>query len=210
MGKITDIAFQKKNKNRMSIFIDDAFVCGLEAITVKRNRLEIGDEITEEELKRIQAESESGIAFERAVKLCSGRSRTKREIKRYLLDKGYTSEVVNSVMKKLAEYGFTDDFRFCREYVAAYSKRVGLKKIKFDLKRLGAEDEAISAALEEVNDQEDEAFAAAEKYIRTHRNFVIAKLKSHLYSRGFSMSDINAAVDRISDVYETDGDDDYD
>ena len=206
MGKITDITYQKKNKNRMSIFIDDAFVCGLEAITVKRNRLEIGDEITAEELEKIQAESESGTAFERAVKLCSARSRTKREIKRYLIDKGYTQDVVNGVMDKLSEYGFCDDYRFCREYVASYSKRVGLKKIKFDLKRLGAEDDAINEALEEVDSQEDEAFAAAEKYIRTHRNFVMAKLKNHLYTRGFSPSDISAAAERVKEEYEVDGD----
>ncbi len=115
-------------------------------------------------------------------------------------------EMLGGVMDKLTEYGFCDDYRFCREYVAAYSKRVGLKKIKFDLKRLGAEEDAISAALEEAGGQEDEAFAAAEKYIRTHRNFVMAKLKSYLYSRGFSMSDINAAADRVKEEYEVDVD----
>lgn len=201
MGKITDITAQKKNKNRVNIFVDGEFVCGLETITVLRNRLEIGGEISEEELAAIQAESEGGTAFDKAVKYSAFRHRTKREIKRFLQDKGYTKEVISSVMAKLTEYGFVDDFKFCREYVAAYSKRDGLKKIKTNLILLGAEKEAIEQALAEADGQEDAAFAAAEKYIRTHNNFVMAKLKNHLYSRGFSSSDISAAAARVVEEY---------
>ncbi|MCX4314172.1 MAG: hypothetical protein OSJ83_10025, partial [Clostridia bacterium] len=33
VGKITDIARQKRNTSRVSVFIDDEFVCGLDAVT---------------------------------------------------------------------------------------------------------------------------------------------------------------------------------
>lgn len=53
MGKITDIAEQRRNKSRVSVFIDGEFACGLDAVTAAAARIKIGDEITAEELKRI-------------------------------------------------------------------------------------------------------------------------------------------------------------
>lgn len=207
MGKITEVVPQKKNKNRVSVYIDGQFVLGLDALTALKNHVEPGAEIDEETLEKIQLESETGGAFDRAVKLVSYRPRTKAELKKFLAGKGYADAVISAVMDKLAEYGFSDDCKFCREYAAAYSGRAGINKIRADLMRLGAEREAIDAALEEIDSQEDEAFAAAERYIRTHRSFEMIKLKNHLYARGFSRSDISAAADRIRDSYQVDDDD---
>ncbi|MFR1566165.1 MAG: hypothetical protein ACLSUT_06975 [Christensenellales bacterium] len=207
MGRITEVVPQKKNKNRVSVYIDGQFVLGLDALTALKNHVEPGAEISEERLEEIQLESEAGGAFDRAVKLVSFRPRTKAELKRFLADKGYAQAVVSSVMDKLAEYGFCDDFKFCRDYASAYSARAGINKIRADLMRLGAERDAIDSALEEIDSQEDEAFAAAERYIRTHGRFDMIKLKNHLYARGFTRSDIAAASDRIHDCYQLDDDD---
>lgn len=201
MAKITDITAQRKNKERVNIFLDGSYYCSLEAITVARNRLELGADVDEELLARIQLESEASSAFERAVGYLSYRSRTEREIERYLLEKGYLSEVVDSVMQKLSEYGFISDERFCREYVAAYGKRVGKYKIRAELKRLGARDEAAEAALDELEEQSEAAYGAALKYLRTHKNADAMKLKRQLYAAGFSGDDIAYASDRLKEEH---------
>lgn len=201
MAKVTDITAQKKRKDRVNIFLDGTYYCSLDALTVAKHRLAIGDEIDEEGLSEIQLESEQSSAFERAVNYLSYRSRTEKEIEKYLQEKGYLAQTVECVMQKLGEYGFTGDERFCREYVAAYGSRVGKIKIKADLMRLGARQEAIDEALAELEEQEDAAYSAAEKYLRTHKNADILKLKRHLYSKGFDYDDISSAVDRIKDEY---------
>ena len=79
------------------------------------------------------------------------------------------------------------------------------------MSRLGAEPAAIEAALEEIDGQEEAAFAAAERYIRTHPKFDMRKLKAHLYARGFDGSDISAAAARVEEEYDfSDSDEIYD
>ena len=87
MGKITEVVPQKKNKNRVSVYIDGQFVLGLDALTALKNHVEPGAEIDEETLEKIQLESETGGAFDRAVKLVSYRPRTKAELKKFLAGK---------------------------------------------------------------------------------------------------------------------------
>ena len=211
MGTITDLSHQKKNKDRVNVYIDGSFACGLDALTVVKNRLAVGTEIDEDELAAIQRESEGGRAFERAVKYASVRSRTKKELRTFLRDKGYAPATIADVMNKLTEYGFCDDMRFCREYVAAYKHRSGVNKIRAELSKLGAEAEAMEAALDEIDGQEEAAFAAAERYIRTHSKFDMRKLKAHLYARGFNGDDISAAAARVEEEYDfTDPDENFD
>lgn len=211
MGTITDLSHQKKNKERVNVYIDGSFVCGLDALTVVKNRLAVGTEIDEEELAAIQRESEGGRAFERAVKFASVRSRTEKELRKFLKDKGYASATVADTMKKLTEYGFCDDFRFCCEYVAAYKSKNGVNKIRAELNKLGAIAEAADEALSGIDGQEDAAFAAAERYIRTHSKFDMRKLKAHLYARGFNGDDISSAATRVEEEYDfTDPDENFD
>lgn len=211
MGTITDLSHQKKNKDRVNVYIDGSFACGLDALTVVKNRIAVGTEIDEEELAAIQRESEGGRAFERAVKYASVRSRTKKELTTFLRDKGYASATITDTVKKLTEYGFCDDARFCREYVAAYKGKNGINKIRAELNRLGADPEAAEAALEEIDGQAEAAFAAAERYIRTHSKFDMRKLKAHLYARGFNGDDVSEAAARVEEEYDfTDADENFD
>ena len=209
MGIITDIQPQVKRKNRVSIYIDGVFYCGMDDLTAKENRLNIGDEISEERLMEVQRESETAKAFEQSVKWINRRLRTKKEIREYLRGKGYLSEVIKAVMEKLIEYGFADDYELCRAYVSQYSQRDGKKKIELDLKRLGAEREAIEEALLAIDGQEEACFMVAERYARTHKNLDIRKLKQYLYSKGFSSDDISLAFDKIKEEYEVDGGDEW-
>ena len=62
-----------------------------------------------------------------------------------------------------------------------------------------------------IDGQEEAAFAAAERYIRTHSKFDMRKLKAHLYARGFNGDDISAATARVEEEYDfTDPDENFD
>ncbi|MBR7140683.1 MAG: RecX family transcriptional regulator [Clostridia bacterium] len=209
MGKITDVTRQKKKETRVSIFVDGEFVCGLDELTFAQSRIAIGDEIEIDELMEICKESEKRTAFDKAVKYIAYRQRTKKEVRTHLREKGYLPQSVDYAVDKLCEYGYLDDYRFCREYVAVYASRVGVKKIRMDMMRLGADKNAIDEALNAIEEQEDAAYKTAQKYVRTHKNFNAMKLKAYLYSRGFNGDDISSATQRICDEIGEDSDDDY-
>ncbi len=208
MGKITDVSPQKKRKDRVNVYVDGVFCCGLDALTVMENRLHIGDEISEQRLGEIQLESETARAFEQAVKWITRRLRTKREIRRYLQEKGYLEQTQDDVVAKLIEYGFADDYELCRAYVAQYGERDGKRKIEVELKRLGAERAAIEEALDAIDSQEEAAYTVAEKYARTHSKLDVRKMKQYLYAKGFSSDDVAYAADKIKAEYAVDVEDD--
>ena len=209
MAKITDITAQKRNALRVNIFLDGTYYCALDALTAKKNRLEIGDEVDEEFLSAVQAESETTCAFEKAVKYLSVRMRTKKETERYLKEKGYLPQTVEAVMEKLSEYKFISDELFCKEYVRSYATREGVKKIRADLQCLGADDEAIENALASVESQEDEAYACAVKYLRTHKTANLMKVKNHLFVKGFESEDISVASAKIKEEVFSEEDEEW-
>ncbi len=206
MATVTDITKQKK-KGRVNIFLDGEFYCGLDEFTALSLRIAVGKEYDEDELKEIVTESERRSAFDKAAKYVSFRPRTEREIRKYLSGREYSAEIVDYAVAKLAEYGYVNDLRFCREYARAYSVKSGVNKIRADLMRLGAKREAIDEALSEIEDQSEAAYVAAQKWARMHRVFDIRKLKAHLYSKGFEPDDISEAAGKIAEEYGKDGED---
>ena len=58
MSKITAITIQEKKKNRCNLFIDGVFFSGISMETVLKNRLKVGIEVDQEQLKFILEESE--------------------------------------------------------------------------------------------------------------------------------------------------------
>lgn len=199
MGKITDIAEQKKNKSRCSIYIDGAFKCGLDRLTVISHRLEIGDDISDEELGVIQRESEGAAAFEKCIGYLSYRMRSEREICDYLAGKGYLTVVINETLKKLKAYGYVDDEQFAKSYADSKRARYGMYKIARELKQLGISEEIIESLKEESAPQYDEAYDVIVKYIKTKRRRDKQKVRMYLASRGFGFDVIAEAVSRAND-----------
>lgn len=205
MGKITDIQKQKRNKTRVSIFIDDEFVCGLDEVAVASSRLKIGDSITAEELKRVVEKSELNSAFERAVGYLSSAPRAKKEIYRYLTDKGYDKEIVRQTIEKLDSYHYIDDYLYAQTYIRSKSKKYGSFRISAELKQKGIAQNIIDELLDDGCD--DNVVEVANKYLRSHKSADKQKLKRFLAGRGFAWDSINAAVAKLSDVFDGQSDD---
>lgn len=192
MGKITDISAQKRNKNRVSVFIDGEFVCGLDAVAAVSARIKIGDEISPSELKKIVEESEKNSAFERAVGYLSIAPRAGKEIRKYLLDKGYDIDVVVATVEKLIAYRYIDDYAYAQSYIKSKSKKYGKFRIASELKQKGIDSETISELLDESG--EDGIVEVARKYVKSHKSTDVQKLKRFLAGRGFSWDAISSAV----------------
>ncbi|MDE6201115.1 MAG: RecX family transcriptional regulator [Clostridiales bacterium] len=203
MGKITDIQKQKRNRTRVSIFIDGEFVCGLDEVAAAAARLKIGDEITADDLKSVMEKSELNSAFERAVGYLSIAPRAKKEIFKYLADKGYDKDIIEQAIDKLVAYHYIDDYLYAQTYIRSKSKKYGSFRISAELKQKGIAQSVIDELMDDAS--EDSITAIAEKYIKSHKSADRQKLKRFLAGRGFSWDSINSAVAQLSDAF--DGDD---
>ncbi len=188
MPEITSITPQKKDKTRVNIAIDGRFFCGMKLETVVQNRLKAGMTVTPEELSRMQFESEKLSALDRALTHISHSMKTEREMCEFLRGKGYLEEVVSFVVEKMKGYGYLDDGEYAARYAESAAKRKGSRLIALELRRKGIGGEAVSAALSNLEGEEESAKAVLEKYLRnkdlsdpkTYR-----KAYAHLLSKGF-------------------------
>ncbi len=210
MGKITDISKQKRNKTRVSIFIDGEFVCGLDEVAAASARLKIGDEITADELKSVMKKSELNSAFERAVTYLSAVPRARKEIARHLHDKGYDREVIDETLEKLEAYRYIDDRLYAQTYIKSKTKKYGNFRIAQELAKKGVSREIIDELLSDSGESEIDGVAL--KYVKSHRSCDKQKLKRFLAGRGFSWDSISAAIGRLNDtgVFDTPDDEYYD
>lgn len=200
MGIITEVTIQKKNRSRVSVYVDGEFFCGMQSITAAKEGIKPGVEVDETELMRVIAESESVEAFDKALGYIGKSPRTKKEIESYLIKKEYPIFAINAVVEKLSDYGYLNDEGYVDAYLQCYSKSRGIKRLKADLMQKGVDKALIEEKLALLEGQDDAARVAANKYMRTHKNADKNKLRAHLYSKGFDYSVISEVV----------GDDDYD
>ncbi len=196
MGKITDITKQKRNKTRVNIFIDGEFVCGLDEVAVASARFKIGDEISADEFKNLVKNSELNSAFERAVGYLGLAPRARKEISRYLKDKGYDGEVIDATLAKLDAYHYIDDYGYAQTYIKSKSKKYGAFRIAAELRQKGIPSDIIDELLDEGAD--DSALQVARKYLSSHKSADKQKLKRFLAGRGFSWDGISSAVTALS------------
>lgn len=208
MGKITDIQKQKRNKTRVSIYIDDEFVCGLDEVAACSARLKVGDEITPEELKSVMKKSELNSAFERAVSYLSSSPRSKKEIQKYLKDKDYDGDIIAQTISKLEAYRYIDDYTYAQSYIKSKSKKYGSFRWAAELRNKGVAAEIISELLEDA-DTDNAAYDVAKKYMQSHRTTDKQKLKRFMAGRGFSWSAISDVVSKLAEEGAFDGDEEY-
>ncbi|MDE6401733.1 MAG: RecX family transcriptional regulator [Clostridiales bacterium] len=209
MGKITDITKQKRNKSRVNIFIDGEFVCGLDEVAVASARFKIGDEISADEFKSLVKKSELNSAFERAVGYLGLAPRARKEIARYLKDKGYDDEIIDETLNKLDAYHYIDDYGYAQSYIKSKSKKYGAFRISAELRKKGVPSDIIDELLDDGGD--DNIKEIARKYLNSHKSADKQKLKRFLAGRGFSWDGISSAVSALSQegAFDRNDDDEY-
>ncbi len=193
MKTITQIKVQSSDKNRVNLYLDGKFFCGLEMETAVKYGLKVGTIITEEKLSQIQEESEKLFAYTKSLKLISTRYKTQKEVERYLYDKGYLPSVVYYVVSKLNEYHYIDDERYVQSYIASHKSSCGKLKLKQQLMLKGVLESLIDDALKaEDFKQTDEILKLAEKYMKNKENTKESyiKLFRYLIGKGFEYDEI--------------------
>ena len=204
--QITAITPQVKDKTRCSIYVDGRFYCGLTLETTVKNRLKVGQSVTEEYLSEIQLESEKRVALDKALTHLTATQKTEREIKDYLTKKGYLPATIEYVMDKLRGYDFVNDCEYAKAYVASKSKKKGENLIRLELRAKGVSDEDAREALMEIDEetQKEAALTILRKYLRGKPLDMSTLQKGYRYlmGKGFSHEVSRAAIASLKDLDE--------
>ncbi len=197
--KITDIDVQKKNKNRVSVFVDGEYSFSLEQIDALRLSLKIGMEITNEDINKYNIESNLGKARAKAGDMLSRRPYSLHEFKSKLLDKGFDDVIVEAIADEFSDLGYLNDFEYAKMYIEdARCKLKGDKKILYELSLKGIGERIVREALDECESVELDEIAGiintkyASMDITDYK--IKQKITAYLASRGFSFSEINDAI----------------
>lgn len=156
-------------------------------------------EITAEELEKLSLEAESEIALQLALSYVSKMMHTEKQTRDYLKKKGFLNSVINNVVTKLIGYKYLDDEAYLKAYVNAHKARKGAKKIAYELKNKGINNDLIESGFKDVEDDDDGAFRIADNFFKNKEVTyeLSAKCYRRLLSRGFSYETAKRAVDRV-------------
>lgn len=209
--KITSIAAQAKNPDRVNVSVDGKYRFSLDIYQVGDLGLRIGKEYSEEELVLLEEESQFGKLYARALEYCLMRPHSAREVRDYLRRKTLTTRYktkdghvkeragasqgnADRVFNRLVEKGYIDDEKFARFWVENRNQTKGISKRKLtaELYSKGVDRSIVDGVLAETT-RDDQA--ELRKVIAKKRaKYDDQKLIAYLARQGFGFDDIKAAL----------------
>ena len=199
--KITALKVQKKNQQRVNVYLDGEFAFGLSRIVA--GWLHIGQELDDDKIVQLKDEDEQEINYKRAIRFLGYRMRSNSEIKKHLEQQGTSEDIIESVVNRLERNGLLDDKQFAQLWVENRNEfRPRSHRMLFvELKKKGIHPDIINQVLDDTSSDEELVFKAAENQVRKYRNLewrdFRRKLSSYLARRGFSYAVINPVVNQI-------------
>lgn len=201
MRKITAIEVQKKNRQRVNIFLDGEFGFGLSRIVAAW--LNVGQELGEEKIASLQAEDAREVALQKALNFLSYRARSLEEIRQNLRKHEMPEAVIEETLERLQKAGLANDERFAQAWVENRStfRPRSHRALSMELRHKGLDEQVIQTALAEAKDEGELAYQAALRKARRFEGLewpdFRRKLSEFLARRGFGYEVIGEAVRRV-------------
>lgn len=210
--KITALKVQKRNTQRVNVYLDEVFAFGLSRLTAAW--LEVGQELNDEKIRELQAADGIEAAYQRALHFLSFRPRAIKEIERNLRKHNVSDEVILEIVERLARNSLVNDKVFAQDWVENRSefRPRGRRALRIELRQKGIQDDVIDEVLNEI--EEDElayraAIKADRKYRRLEWDEYRKKMIAFLSRRGFSYATAAPITEKVwlelSRDVETDG-----
>jgi regulatory protein len=210
MATITGLTQQKRNKDRVNLFLDGQYAFSLSAIVAAS--LHENQTLTLEQIERLRGQDQLEKAKSRAYRYLSYRPRSIAEMQDYLRSKGYDRPLVEEVTGRLVELELLDDRSFAAYWVEqrnTFNPRSQMA-LRHELFQKGVDRDIVDDAVSEV-DERAAALQAVEKraarWISLPQEQFMLKVNSFLQRRGFGYTVISDVSRQLWESSQT-GDDD--
>ena len=202
-GTITALTRQKRNEERVNVFLDHAYAFSLDHITAAT--LKKGQFLTDTEIAAMQTSDDVTRAFDKAVRYLAARPRSISEVRKNLIKKQFDDVVIERVIDRLIELGYVDDHAFAKLWVKSRdnSSPRGSKGLWYELRQKGIDPAIIDQVLSDF-DGDAAAERAARQQLFRYRNIsdpqeLRRKMASFLMRRGFNYDTIRPVIETLID-----------
>ena len=200
--EITAIKAQKRNRQRVSIYLDGEFAFGISRFVAAW--LKPGRKLSESEIEKLLEEDTYEVAFQKALQFINHRPRSIEETRRRLSEKGFSDEVVEQTLQRLVEKNWLDDLDFARQWIEnrnTFRPRSD-RLLAYELRLKGVADGKITQALEKYGGDEMKlAFQAGIKKAKKCRDETRfdfqKKVGGFLSRRGFHYGIVKPTVENL-------------
>jgi regulatory protein len=198
-GKITALEYQKRNRDRVSVFLEGRFAFGLPAIVAADLRK--GQVLSDAEIEVLQEEGTIESGYHKALGFLSYRPRSRAEVEAYLQKRGIPETQAEAIIERLERAGMVNDAEFAQFWVENRERfrPRGPRALRYELRSKGISDEIIEQALASV-DVSDGAYRSASKKARQSgqldRQTFVRKIMEYLARRGFDYEVAREAAER--------------
>jgi regulatory protein len=178
-GMITGVVVQRRNPNRVNIYLDGEFLFGLHRLTAAW--LTIGQVLTDEQIENLKKKDLAEVIHQSALRLLNYKQRTAVEMTKRLILKGYEKEQVKVVVDRLQENHLLDDTQFAESWV---SDRITLhprskRLMAYEMMNKGLDGQIIQNALANAGEDTLLADAAARKVMHRWEQLAESEFITH-------------------------------
>ena len=191
--RITALQPQATNPDRISVFVDDHFLLGVNTLLVLKMALRVGQEISAEQIEQLREDETLQQAVDRAYNYLSFRPRSREEVRRYLKRKETPPALIDSVIERLERLDLVNDQQFASFWIETrenFSPR-GSHALKNELRMKGVDRDVVDELVSDEQDEERAMLAGRKKAMSLVRlpamDFATfrSRLGSFLQRRGF-------------------------
>ena len=197
---ITRLAVQKKNPNRVNVYLNGNFAFGLYRDTAAW--LEKGQVLSEDKIKELLEKDQQAEVYQKALDYISFKPRTTQETRQKLRQAGYEAFLIDKTIAELTNNGLLNDEYYAEQWVEERlllkprSKRV----LVYELQQKGIPENLIQSAVEDVDDFQS-AYEIAENRLYRYEGLskfdFRNKLGRYLASKGYSYDVISAITRQL-------------
>lgn len=205
MKKITKIEYQKNNKDRVNIYLDDEFGFGIDLNIMIKYSLSKNMELYDEFITEILMSEDKVKAYNYAVAVLSRSAKSEKELRVKMAEKGYESEFINITIDKLKLNKYIDDDDYSDRFIHDKINflKYGKRKIKEALYNKGIDRKIIEEKLNLIStdDEIKRAFVIGEKKLtsleKEDYSKKYAKLSNFLVGKGFEYETVKNVVSKL-------------
>lgn len=206
MSEITKIESDKKDINRVYIYLDgDFFKSTLKEISFNLNLYE-GKKIDRKTLNEIILKEDIIKCKNKALQIINGASQSKKNLKNKLLKYGFEKDIIDRVILNLEEYDLINDKKLAQNIIKDKRriKGFGKNRIFYDLLKKGISKDIAQNEINRLENKELELenaiYLAKKKYKKikdTDKRKIYQKMANHLSYKGFDYDIIKKAINEV-------------
>ena len=198
--------YELTKKNSYNIYLSNGEVITLNERVITKNELLLRKEINSELYDKLKYENNIYDAIDKDIKYISVRLRSTKEIKDYLIKKGYSLDVVEAAIKELLNNKYLNDDIFTKAYIKdklTFTSK-GDYKIKMELVQLGIDNNIIESNIAMIDEDMliNRIKKSIEKDIKTNKKYKGIVLKNKIYNHLITQGYSKEKVLNVINIYD--------